>query len=59
MATKKKVKRVRKWAIVSASGRTLGKFYFKKYALNCAKCFRTKVIVKRLDDLRKPEETRG
>ena len=34
-----------KWKIVSASGKTLVKFYLKKYAVAVSKCYRTKVMV--------------
>ena len=40
-----KVKWKFKWKIVSASGKTLMKFYLKEYAVKAAGCYRTKVKV--------------
>lgn len=37
-----------KWGIYSSSGKLLNKFYLKKFAVASAKCFRTKVTVRRL-----------
>lgn len=39
------------WGLYSRSGKLLMKFYFKKYAVSTAKCFRTKVTVRRLKEV--------